>query len=218
MRASSPGPNGWPTPSFRVPKPPGRLHHRAAQRSQRRGKVDPAAGTADPGPFRLSRHSRPSEQHLGETRTQLDRLENILGQLDESPSTIKDTLLAAFGNALVLPQGMAGDAILKSAFASFAFENYEVAAYRSLITMTELVGMQQQFRALLEASLNEELKMAQWVGDNISAMTRRYLAREPTGAQVLANRNEARAPEPAQPTRLEQASRGDVDREAGLGP
>ena len=158
------------------------------------------------------------EQHLGETRTQLDRLENILGQLDESPSTIKDTLLAAFGNALVLPQGMAGDAILKSAFASFAFENYEVAAYRSLITMTELVGMQKQFRALLEASLNEELKMAQWVGDNISAMTRRYLAEieEPTGAQVLANRNEARAPEPAQPTRLEQASRGDVDREAGF--
>ena len=74
------------------------------------------------------------EQHLGETRTQLDRLENILRQLDESPSSIKDTLLAAFGNVLVLPQGIAGDAILKATFASFAFEKYEIAAYRSLIT------------------------------------------------------------------------------------
>ena len=115
------------------------------------------------------------EQHLGETRTQLGRLENILDQLDESPSTIKDTLLAAFGNALVLPQGMAGDAILKGAFASFAFENYEIAAYRSLIAMTETVGMP-QFRGPLEATLNEELRMAQWLGDNIQAVTRRYLA------------------------------------------
>jgi ferritin-like metal-binding protein YciE len=115
------------------------------------------------------------EQHLGETRTQLSRLENILDQLDESPSTIKDTLLAAFGNALVMPQGMAGDAILKGTFASFAFENYEIAAYRSLITMSELVGMP-QFRPQLEASLNEEMRMAQWLGDNIQAVTRRYLA------------------------------------------
>ncbi len=114
------------------------------------------------------------EQHLGETRAQLERLENILAQMNESPSTIKDTLLAAFGNALVLPQGMAGDAILKSAFASFAFENYEIAAYRSLITMSEAVGMQ-QFRAPLEASLNEETRMAQWLSDNIPAVTRRYL-------------------------------------------
>ena len=114
------------------------------------------------------------EQHLGETRTQLGRLENILDQLDESPSTIKDTLLAAFGNALIMPQGMAGDAILKGAFASFAFENYEIAAYRSLITMCEFVDMP-QFRPPLEASLNEEIRMAQWLGDNIQAVTRRYL-------------------------------------------
>jgi ferritin-like metal-binding protein YciE len=115
------------------------------------------------------------DQHLGETRNQLNRLETMLGELDESPSTIKDTLLAAFGNAFVIPQGMAGDAILKGAFASFAFENYEIAAYRSLITMTEVVGMP-QFRAPLEASLREETAMAQWLGDNIPAVTRRYLS------------------------------------------
>jgi ferritin-like metal-binding protein YciE len=115
------------------------------------------------------------EQHLGETRNQLNRLETILGELDESPSTFKDTLLAAFGNALMIPQGMAGDAILKGAFASFAFENYEIAAYRSLIAMTETVAMP-QFRTPLEASLNEEIAMAQWLGDNIPAVTRRYLA------------------------------------------
>jgi ferritin-like metal-binding protein YciE len=115
------------------------------------------------------------DQHLRETRSQIDRLETILRELGESPSTIKDTLLAAFGNALVIPQGMAGDAILKSAFASFAFENYEIAAYKSLITMTEVVGMP-QFRAPLEATLREETAMAQWVGDNIPAVTRRYMS------------------------------------------
>jgi hypothetical protein len=63
----------------------------------------------------------------------------------------------------------------RGAFASFAFENYEIAAYRSLITMTETVGMP-QFRAPLEATLNEEMRMAQWLGDNIQAVTRRYMA------------------------------------------
>jgi ferritin-like metal-binding protein YciE len=120
------------------------------------------------------------EQHLGETRSQLDRLETMLGELDESPSTFKDTLLAAFGNVLMIPQGMAGDAILKGAFASFAFENYEIAAYRSLIAMAETVGMP-QFRAPLEASLNEEIAMAQWLGENIPAVTRRYLAEVKAG-------------------------------------
>jgi len=115
------------------------------------------------------------QQHLGETRTQIDRLETILDELNESPSTIKDSLLAAFGNALAIPQGMAGDAILKNAFASLAFENYEIAAYRSLITMTEIVGMP-QYRMPLETSLREETAMAQWVGDNIAAVTRRYMA------------------------------------------
>jgi hypothetical protein len=33
-----------------------------------------------------------------------------------------------------------------------------------------------QFRAPLEASLNEDLRMAQWLGDNIPEVTRRYLA------------------------------------------
>jgi ferritin-like metal-binding protein YciE len=115
------------------------------------------------------------EQHLGETRAQIDRLENIFDQLDESPSTIKDTLLAAFGNALVMPQGMAGDAILKGAFASYAFENYEIAAYRSLTIMSQMVGMP-QFRAPLETTLNEEMRMAQWLGDHIQAVTRRYMS------------------------------------------
>jgi hypothetical protein len=40
--------------------------------------------------------------------------------------------------------------------------------------MCEFVDMP-QFRPPLEASLNEEIRMAQWLGDNIQAVTRRYL-------------------------------------------
>ena len=71
--------------------------------------------------------------------------ENGISDFDALRSAIhkarhRIVFFAAFDNALVLPQGMASDAILNTPFAPFALQNYEIAAYRSLITMTELVG------------------------------------------------------------------------------
>jgi ferritin-like metal-binding protein YciE len=121
--------------------------------------------------------------HVEETNGQIGRLETILGSLDESPSTIKDMGASFMGNMASLTHSVAGDEILKNSFANFAFENFEIASYRSLIAMARQGGFQSAI-PLLEASLSEEEAMAAWLDQNLPAVTDRYLQLSSTGAQA----------------------------------
>jgi ferritin-like metal-binding protein YciE len=116
------------------------------------------------------------QQHLGETERQLERLEHCLEKLGEDTSAIKDTALSALGNFMALANTMADDAILKNSFASYSFEHYEIAAYESLIELAELAG-ENQIVPVLEESLSEERKMADWLGGNLRRLTRDYINR-----------------------------------------
>jgi ferritin-like metal-binding protein YciE len=115
--------------------------------------------------------------HLGETEQQLERLEHSLEKLGEDTSAIKDTALSALGNFMALANTMADDAILKNSFASYSFEHYEIAVYESLIELAELAG-ENQIVPVLEESLSEERKMADWLGENIRRLTRDYINRK----------------------------------------
>ena len=78
--------------------------------------------------------------HRLETEQQISRLEQILSGLDESPSGLKDAAMSMSGNMAALGHTFAEDEILKNAFANFAFENYEVAAYKGLIVLAQHGG------------------------------------------------------------------------------
>lgn len=78
--------------------------------------------------------------HIRETEGQIARLDEILGSLEESHSSLKDAALSATGSMAALTHTMASDEILKNSFANFAFENFEIAAYTSLITAGEESG------------------------------------------------------------------------------
>lgn len=80
------------------------------------------------------------KQHATETEGQVKRLENVLERLGENPSAIKDTVLSMAGGMAAMGHAPAGDEILKNSFANFAFENYEIAAYNSLIVLAEAAG------------------------------------------------------------------------------
>ncbi|MEW6254863.1 MAG: ferritin-like domain-containing protein [Pseudomonadota bacterium] len=113
-------------------------------------------------------------QHVDETEEQKTRLDSILSELGEDTSTLKDMGASLMGNMAALGHAVADDEILKNAFADFAFENYEIAAYRSLITMAETGGFAHA-TPLLEASLRQEEDMAAWLEDHLPDVTRRYL-------------------------------------------
>jgi ferritin-like metal-binding protein YciE len=116
------------------------------------------------------------QQHLDETRSQLERLEDCLDYLGERKSVLKDVALSTLGNFMALSNTMADDAILKNALSSYSFEHYEIAAYESLLELAELAD-EPEMTPLLERNLSEERAMAGWLASNIRPVTRDYVQR-----------------------------------------
>ena len=119
-------------------------------------------------------------QHIEETNGQISRLDEILDSLGEDSSTLKDAGLTLVGNMAALTHAIAQDEILKNSFANFAFENYEIAAYKSLCQVAELTGHNAAI-APLQQTLQEEINMAKWLDDNLASVTSTYLSRERQG-------------------------------------
>ncbi len=121
--------------------------------------------------------------HIAETEEQARRLEQILSQLGESTSTLKDLGGALMGNMAALAHSIAGDEILKNTFANNAFENFEIASYMSLMALARQGGFTTAI-PLLERTLEEERRMAEWVESNVEKITLAYLQREQQGVKA----------------------------------
>ena len=121
--------------------------------------------------------------HRAETEQQIQRLDHILEGLDESASNLKDIALTVSGNMAALAHTLAGDEILKNSFANFAFENFEAAAYKSLITVAEVGGYAQAI-PLLRETLDEELAMARFCDETLPAVTKRFLELRAAGEKA----------------------------------
>jgi ferritin-like metal-binding protein YciE len=120
------------------------------------------------------------QQHIAESQAQQKRLEEALSSLSETWSTIKDTAMAAIGNLLALGHVPAPDEVVKNTFANFAFEHYEMAAYKTLMTLAEATGHGSAMAGLRQ-SLQEEEAMARWIDEHIKPTTLRFLERSAAG-------------------------------------
>src|SRR5690606_20396603 len=80
------------------------------------------------------------QQHITETEGQIGRLERILDGLGEKNSALKDMALSLGGAMAAIGHTTASDEIVKNSFANFAFENYEIAAYKSLLALAGQAG------------------------------------------------------------------------------
>jgi ferritin-like metal-binding protein YciE len=121
--------------------------------------------------------------HRQETEQQEERLDRILESLDESRSWLKDTAMQVMGNLGALAHTPADDEILKNTFANLAFENYEIAAYKSLICMAEEGGFQDA-ASMLRQSLQEEEQMASWIKDHVEDVTERHVQLRLSGGKA----------------------------------
>ena len=122
-------------------------------------------------------------QHIDETKGQQQRLEQLLDSVGESRSMIKDAALGLMGNMAALAHTWAADEILKNSFANYAFEHFEIASYKSLITVAEAAGQQGALQAL-NANLQEEISMASWLDENLRGVTLKYISLEQSGQKA----------------------------------
>jgi ferritin-like metal-binding protein YciE len=123
------------------------------------------------------------DQHIRETEGQILRIEEVLDGLNEDRSSIKDMALSFTGAMAAMGHTMAGDEILKNSFANFAFENFEIAAYKSLLTVAEAGGFGDATTAL-QSNLAEEEAMAKWLDENLVLVTTKFLSLREAGEKA----------------------------------
>jgi ferritin-like metal-binding protein YciE len=113
------------------------------------------------------------QRHIVETEAQEKRLEALLDMQGEGNSAFKDIAASVVGGMATLGHAMADDEILKNSFANYAFENFEIAAYRSLLTLADALGHRDAI-SVLQQNLAEEEAMAAWIAGNLASVTLQY--------------------------------------------
>jgi ferritin-like metal-binding protein YciE len=119
-------------------------------------------------------------EHLEESKLQRSRLEEVLHTLDEQHSALKEAALGLGGNIAALAHSAASDEIIKNTLANYMFEHFEIAAYKSLIAMSEFL-CHPAGGAAARASLREEEAMAAWIDERIGSTTKTFLERVKAG-------------------------------------
>lgn len=120
------------------------------------------------------------KSHIEESRVQAERLQQILERHGTSHSALKDFGTGLMGNLAAMAHAPMQDEILKNTFANYAFEHFEIASYRGLIEMAQAAGDQEGI-GLLKQSMEEEVKMAEFVGQNLPQTVQRYIQLETSG-------------------------------------
>jgi ferritin-like metal-binding protein YciE len=114
------------------------------------------------------------QRHITETEGQIKRLEDLLTGFNESHSSLKDVALSLSGGLAALGHSVAGDEIVKNSLANFAFENFEIAAYKALMIMADHGGFGTA-TLVLQTNLQEEIEMANWLEQNLPTITMRFI-------------------------------------------
>lgn len=122
-------------------------------------------------------------KHIDESKQQGQRLEAILHAHDADISSVKEAVTGLVGNIVAVVHAPMTDEVLKNHFLNYAYENYEVAAYTSLIAMAEAVGDTQAVPALRQ-SLQEERDMAAFLERMTAPATQKYLELAATGQKA----------------------------------
>ncbi len=122
-------------------------------------------------------------QHIDESKIQAQRIEELLQSMGSSHSSLKDAGLGLAGNMAALAHTVAPDEVLKNTFANYAFEHFEIASYKSLLSLTDASGQSNATTALTQ-SLREEEDMAQWIDSHLADTTMRFVQRSAAGEKA----------------------------------
>lgn len=117
------------------------------------------------------------EAPIEETRRQASSLESCIERRGGNTSTVKDLM----GKFTAMGQGLSGalvsDEIVKGAMAGYTFEHMEIAAYKVLIAAADACS-DIDTSSVCQRILSEEIAMANWLENNIDAVTQKFLTRD----------------------------------------
>jgi ferritin-like metal-binding protein YciE len=117
--------------------------------------------------------------HLEVSRRQKDELEEQLKALGSDTSTLKDMAMRLAGRLEPLLSGVTADDMPKHCIAAHSWEQFEIAAYRSMLGAAEELGMS-DLQQMCERFIREEQEMANVFFEHLPAITRQHLQESAT--------------------------------------
>jgi ferritin-like metal-binding protein YciE len=125
------------------------------------------------------------QQQIELTKRQSDRIDQQLKALGSDTSTLKEMVTRMAGRAQAMLAGATADEVVKQAATTLAYENWEIANFRALAAAAEREG-EASISGMFEEMAGEKEEMAEWLSDNIPAITRRYLDLRATDSAGIA--------------------------------
>lgn len=119
-------------------------------------------------------------RHLEESRQQQRMVAQVLEELGESPSSLKDTVMGMAENVQMMVHAAAGDEVLKNAYTGYAFEHFEIASYKALIVMARAAG-ESRVERMAQDILRQEEEMAHWLEDHLPQIVSQYIVQMGSG-------------------------------------
>jgi ferritin-like metal-binding protein YciE len=113
--------------------------------------------------------------HLTASRRQREEIERQLERLGEDTSKLKDWVMKAGGNVQPVLSWFTPDTVPKNCLAAYAYEKFEIASYRSLMGAADELGLS-ELRQMCERFIAEEKQFADFLFEQLPAITRQYLA------------------------------------------
>ncbi len=114
------------------------------------------------------------QRHLEVSKRQREEIEQELKRQGSDTSTLKDWVMRLPGQIQPILSMFTPDSMPKNCIAAEAYENFEIASYRSLLGGAEELGMA-ELRTMCERFIREEQEMAQFLFDHLPDITRQYL-------------------------------------------
>src|SRR5919199_4130182 len=111
------------------------------------------------------------QQHLEVSKRQREEVERQLQRLGSDTSTLKDWAMRIAGRIEPYVSVLTPDSIPKNCIAALAYENFEIASYRSMLGAAEELG-DTALRTMCERFIGEEQDMAGFLFEHLPEVTR----------------------------------------------
>lgn len=119
------------------------------------------------------------QRHAEVSRRQKDEIEQQLKALGSDTSALKDSAMRLAGRLQPMISGITADDTPKHLIAAHSWEQFEVAAYRSMLGAAEELGLT-DLQKLCERFIPEEEAMAKVFFEELPEVTRKYLREHAT--------------------------------------
>jgi ferritin-like metal-binding protein YciE len=126
-----------------------------------------------------------AQEHVQKAQQHRELIRQCIERRGGSPSTIKNVAMTVFGKIQELSGTLMADEVLKNVIADYAFKNYQIACYKSLIAAAEEAD-DQETKRVCEGILSIDQQMADRLLPYIPQVTREYMRRD--AAELSAKR------------------------------